>query len=101
MFVGTDSKSLRVNVPADMREKWESFCERKKVKQQPAIEFLMRWMLAQDDLVQSMVLGQVESSPDLIKFVLERTPGKGAVTKLPFKGGQGPIVILEPGRAGS
>jgi len=84
-----NGKSLRIQIPPDMIQQWEDFCEKKKIKQQPVIESMLRWLLDQNDVAQSMILGQIEPTPELLKMVLapkqpaiRRTKTGGVVVNL-------------------
>ena len=71
MVVSSD-QGLRIRVPEDLKRSWLSLCEAKKISQQDAATSLLAWIVSQDDLVQSMVLGQVQPSADLVTLVLNR-----------------------------
>jgi hypothetical protein len=47
-------------------------CERKRISKQDAVDGLLTWVMTQDEVVQSMVLGQIRPQPDLIELVLRR-----------------------------
>ncbi len=65
-------ENLRIRISTDLKERWTAACERKKISQQDAINEMMEWFLGQEDLVQSMIFGQIESTPELHRLVLNK-----------------------------
>ena len=54
----TDSENLRVRLTGELKEKFVALAESKNLKQQGAIEALVAWIVEQDELLQSLALGQ-------------------------------------------
>ena len=69
--------NLNYRVPANLKEKWQIFCEKKRIKQTEAAIAVLEFVLVQDDLAQSMILGQIEPADDLIELVLTRLQRRG------------------------
>lgn len=65
-------KSFRVDQDGKLREKWVKMLADRKISQTDAIESLFQWIVAQDETVQAMVLGQISPAPDLVLIVLRR-----------------------------
>jgi hypothetical protein len=63
---------LRINLPVKVKEKWQQLCDEKNISQQRAAEALVMWFISQDDVAQSMLLGQLKESPDLIELMTKR-----------------------------
>ena len=76
MTESTEPKNLRFRLPEDVKYAWVAMCERKKIGQQDAIQALVDFALAQDDVALSMLLGQTEATDDLIEVVLRRMKGR-------------------------
>src|SRR6476620_6681048 len=71
MFVPL-SEPVKFRVEPDMKQRWDALLERKKITQQDAGLALVQWLLESDDLLQSMVLGQVNPAEDLAGIVVRR-----------------------------
>lgn len=76
-MIVTEQKNLRIVIPADLKDQWESLVESKGITQQKAIESLVRLLLAQDDLAQSVLLGQLKPTPDVMKLIYQRMEQAG------------------------
>lgn len=63
---------LIFRVSEDSKSRWDALTSGKKISQQNAGRFLVDWFLGLDELTQSMILGQIEASDDLIEVVLRR-----------------------------
>jgi hypothetical protein len=77
-MVVAEFENLRIRVRGAVNSAFNEFVERKRMSKQDAIEGMLTWLLAQDDLVQSMVLGQVRADPDLVAYVLAKLAGDAA-----------------------
>lgn len=70
-------ENLRIRVKRSVNERFSELCTRKRITKQDAIEGLLLSLLMQDDdTVQSMMMGQVEVTDDLIELVLRRLARK-------------------------
>jgi hypothetical protein len=65
-------KSIRLPIDAQRMEAWEKLLDEKQITQQAALLAMIDWVVAQDPLVQSMVLGQIPASDDLVRVALRR-----------------------------
>jgi len=63
-----------VRADPDLKEAVDNLLERKKITQQASINAMFRWLLLQDDMLQSIVLGQVtpETAEEVLILMLER-----------------------------
>lgn len=75
------SKETRITFPDHINSKWKALVSRKSIGQQRAIERLIEFILKQDDALQSMILGQIEPSDDLVELVLRRLKVKNRPAK--------------------
>lgn len=66
------SDSLRVRMPPEQKVAWIELCDRKKISQQDAVTSLLQWLLEQEDIVQSMVIGQTAPDSELVDWILHR-----------------------------
>lgn len=73
MAVSKD-ESMRIRWDADEKKRLDELWQAKKVSQQEAVVQVLRWFARQDDLFQSIILGQIrpDSVPDVARIVLER-----------------------------
>lgn len=78
MFVAIEEnlESLRIRVSGDVKRELDALVERKQTTQQAVVNSVLRWLFEQDDLVQSMVLGQVRPSEDLAELIIRRLAEK-------------------------
>lgn len=67
-----EPKNIRFRMDPVRKDRWLALCEAKKISQQDAIEAIIDLVLAQDDTVQSMMLGQTKAREDLVELVLRR-----------------------------
>lgn len=70
-----ERENFRFRLDPEKKRRWVEMCDRKNVGQQDAIESILGWVLAQDDLTQSMLLGQIAATDDLLEMVLRRLLG--------------------------
>ncbi len=70
-----ETKSVRLVLEGERLEAWESLLAEKQVSQQAAMVKLIDYILAQDSVAQSMILGQIPASDDLIELALRRMRG--------------------------
>lgn len=60
-------EKVQFRVAAKLKEEFEAFCNAKKISHQDAMGALIEWIMKQEELVQSIVLGQVKGDAfDLI-----------------------------------
>jgi hypothetical protein len=70
-------ENLNYRVPGHLKEKWAGSCEKKRISQTAGIIAVMEFYLAQDEVMQSMILGQIPADDDLIELVLKRVQERG------------------------
>jgi hypothetical protein len=76
---GSEKKNVRFRMDPVRKAKWLALCAEKKISQQDAMESLLDFVFVQDEMVQSMLLGQTKAKDDLIEVVLRRlrsAPGR-------------------------
>lgn len=71
-----DKQGARIIFADPILGPWKTMLAQKRIGQQAAIERLIEFLLAQDDLTQSMILGQVKPSDDLLSVSLKRVAAK-------------------------
>lgn len=81
-MIVTEPKNLRIVIPAELKDQWNALVEGKGISQQKAIEALVKFLLDQDDLAQSVVLGQVKPTPDVMRVIFERIAEKAGDPRL-------------------
>lgn len=64
-------ENLRIRVPEQLKDLFEAACARKKVSQQQAVVSLMEWFVAQPGMLQSLVLGHFDHTPEERKRVAQ------------------------------
>jgi hypothetical protein len=70
-----ERKEFRYGVPAEMYADWRAAHKRIGLPQTQMLHRLVKFLLAQDQVTQMMILGQLEPRPDLLEFVLrQRAP---------------------------
>jgi hypothetical protein len=69
-------QNFKIRVPEQLKQAWDDLLTEKKISQQDAGLALLRWILDQDDVLQSMVLGQVKPAPDLARVIAQRLAEK-------------------------
>lgn len=68
-----ERKNLRIVLEGDLKSRWEGLLARKKISQQAAVMALVELVLRQEnDVIASMLLGQTQSSPELLRQALEQ-----------------------------
>jgi DUF917 family protein len=106
--VAEEKQNLKVRLKPAIKTAWDELLERKKISQQDAGTSLIQWILDQDDVLQSMVLGQVKPAPDLARVIAQRLAEKppfhvirkGKVAAVQNAGGEARQLSNE-GRGGS
>jgi hypothetical protein len=73
-----DPQNLRIRIPPDLQTPFSDACRRKVLSKQAVIERLIRYWVKQEDVAQSMIVGQVEPADDLVELVLRRLAGPPA-----------------------
>jgi hypothetical protein len=97
------TKNFKVLMDPALKQQVDLLMTRKNLKLTPAVDSLMRWLLAQDSLLQSMLLGGIEQKDHtaVARLVLERLAANGRCSAGPWPGGQrnasfGPEVSVGP-----
>ncbi len=91
MFVA-ELENLRIRVDAHLNRSFGDFSERKKISKQDAINSLLAWFLDQDGLLQSLIVGQIESDDHtqvaaiVLKRMVDDQQGKGKRRTPPMRG---------------
>ena len=69
-----DHPRLPVRLEPALKAELDAVLTRKKVSQQTAVTELIRWWIAQDDLLQSAIIGQVTLEPpdDITTLIVKR-----------------------------
>lgn len=69
-----ERKNLRIKLEGEMKLRWAAMLSRKKISQQAAIEGLVGLLLRfdDDDLLQSVLLGQIAPDTETISIILRR-----------------------------
>jgi len=65
-------KDLRIRLDTAAKEKIDATFARKKISQQDGVRAIMLWFADQDDLVQSVILGQVAPTTAIMEMMMER-----------------------------
>jgi hypothetical protein len=86
LLVATDT-NLRIRVPEEMAKQLDGLVEDKHITKQDVYDALLRMLLDQDDLTQSMLLGQVKPAPELIEIVLKRLAAAKGKRRLAVRDG--------------
>jgi hypothetical protein len=76
----SDPKNLRIVIPGDLKQRWEDLTASKRISQQDAVEALVRFVIDQGDLAQSVIFGQVAATPEVMRIIyskLEASRKKG------------------------
>jgi hypothetical protein len=66
------SRQIKIRVDAQHLPQWRDLLKRKKINQQEAVSALIGWIIDQDDLLQSLLFGQVQSRRDLRLLIIKR-----------------------------
>lgn len=82
-----EEKSSRIVFKAAWRDEWVELLKRKTIGQQTAVERLIEFLLAQDDVAQSLILGQIDPSEDSLKIILQNA-AKNAHRRMAAKYGK-------------
>jgi hypothetical protein len=77
MFTMTEEVNLKFMIDAELRDRLGELLDRKRTTLTRGMAELISWLLDQDDVTQSMILGQIRPTPALIKMVLEATARRG------------------------
>lgn len=86
-----DYENLRIRMSPSTKATFDALIKRKKISQQDAIVSLVTMLMAQDDVVQSVLLGQILPHPDVVELAIRRLAesaahGKGAKRLKPYVG---------------
>lgn len=79
MFVAEkDKPDLRVRLRPGLKEKLDDAIGAKKTSQQSAVNELVAWFVAQDGMLQSLILGQVDEQyrAQVARLILARMAGE-------------------------
>lgn len=73
-------ENLRIRLSPELKQRFDEVIARKKISQQDAIEHLIEWACGQDDLLLSMLFGQVApaNNAELVRIVNARLVEAGA-----------------------
>lgn len=72
-----DKENLRVRLDPEFKAEVHAFLDGRKLSQQDAVEGLFRFAMDLDDeLLQSMILGQIEFKPERLRLVLRSMAGE-------------------------
>ncbi len=65
---------LKVSIDAALKERFNELLERKRITAKDGIQGMVRWVLEQDTLLQSIVLGQIEEKDTdaVLSLVVQR-----------------------------
>lgn len=64
-----DLENLRIRVASEVNERLSRFCDKKRISKQDVIDGMLRWFLDQEDLVQSLIAGQLTPNAALLEMV--------------------------------
>jgi hypothetical protein len=80
-----ERENLRIRVLEAINTSLTDFCERKRINKQDTIDGLLAWFLAQDGMLQSLILGQVDEQyrGQVAKLVLEQIAAEPPAPKTP------------------
>jgi hypothetical protein len=59
-------------MPQELKKEWDAFLERKKISQQDALVAMIRYAMVQNDVFQSIMMGQMKADHDLLITILRR-----------------------------
>ncbi len=65
----TRTEPFRIRIKPDLKRRLDEMFARKRISQQEGGEALLTWLLAQDDVVQSVVMGQIAAKAELFKLI--------------------------------
>lgn len=71
-MVEDDREDLRVRLRPGLKERLEKTMEAKQTTQTKLVNQLVSWFLDQEGLLQSVILGQIEPTEDLVELILRR-----------------------------
>jgi hypothetical protein len=77
--------NLKVLIDADLKARLDQLLERKRISLTAGVDAMVGWLLEQDSLLQSAVLGQVEPKDraDVARLVLKRMAGEDRAAEPP------------------
>jgi hypothetical protein len=64
--------NLKFLIDAGLKDRLDAMLDAKNATLTGSMVNMIRWLLDQDDVVQSVLIGQLRPSPDLMKIVIER-----------------------------
>lgn len=66
------TKGFHVRLSPRVWDLMREVLDRKRIDNTAAVNQIIDWFVEQDDLVQSMVLGQITATPELVSMLLKR-----------------------------
>lgn len=74
---------LRVRLTPELKQEVDALFERKNISQVKAVTAMLKWVVEQPDLVQSVVLGQIddESAISVLRHVLNKMESRASPRK--------------------
>ena len=63
---------IKIRLDPELKKKIDDLLSRKQITQVAAMNSLLEWLVVQDDLLQSMILGQLDDDADLLTLALRR-----------------------------
>lgn len=70
--VNINTPGFRYSIPAKSREKWVALYERTGIPQTQILNRLVEFILLQDETTQSMILGTLKPTEELLEIALRR-----------------------------
>jgi len=82
MFMAAEESSssdTKFRLPPDLKAEWLRLLARKNIKQQAAMESLIKLVLYEpDDVIQSMLLGQTRPTPEMLALLIKELSARSA-----------------------
>lgn len=72
LMTTADPKEFRYGVPEELYERWLELHNRTGIPQRQILHRLVTFLLEQNELTQSMVLGAVSPTPELLELAIKR-----------------------------
>lgn len=73
-MIVAEQEMIRVRLEPELKERWETTLQGRKISQQRAVTSLIDWLTQQEPLVQAMIFNQVPETDhgELSRLVLDR-----------------------------
>lgn len=79
-------KDVRLPLEGERLKLWEEMLDaRGKIPQQTALYAMIDWIVRQEELLQSMILGQIPARKDLAAVVTERLIERDRIGRAPHR----------------